>query len=226
MSDTVADQFADTEATKPRARPRPRRPRLPPWRDPVVHFWLTACVLLLLLAPLVVVPRHGTITLATDLPALQAAWLPALLATALAALLGLPAGAALWWYRLGERPQLLAPFLAPLLVRGLDSALGLPPVAALLVQGMMLVPLVAVGLLATLGRLHPTALHGAIANGATPALLLTRLVLPLAVPGALAALLLGWLLLLDGATGVVAPWLQAVALAVLATATMPWPERR
>jgi len=215
---------ADDWVAPPQAAPvRDRQRRVIPfWRRGALRFWITAAVLLLLAGPLLLVRQGSGLALATDMPALRDAALPALLATLLAALVGLPIGAALWWRGLGDRPHMLAPFLAPLLVRGLDSSVGLPPLALLAVQAALLLPLLAMSLLASLSRLPPASFEGAAACGATPSTIALHLVLPLALPGALAGALLGYLLLLDGATGAVAVWLQAVALAVLAAATLPW----
>ena len=214
---------AEDWVVPPPAPVRDRQRRvIPLWRRASLRFWITAAVLLLLATPLLLV-RHGTsLGLATNLPALRDAALPALLATLLASVVGLPIGAALWWRGLGDRPHLLAPFLAPLLVRGLDSGLDVSPLAQTWVQAALLVPLLAMSLLASLSRLPPASFEGAAACGATPSTIALHLVLPLALPGAVAGMLLGLLLLLDGATGAVALWLQAVALAVLAAATLPW----
>jgi hypothetical protein len=190
-----------------------------------VVWWVAAAVVLLLAAPLLLHPQDGALAFGPA-PGLDARLAPGLLAAALAWLFGVPAGGYLWWRGLAPYAALLAPFLAPVLAGALVDAATLSEAMRVLAEAVLLLPLTALATLLSLARLNPESLSGAAANGASPALLASGLILPLAWPGVLLGGTLAVLLALQSAALWLPVPIQATALAALATASLPWPQAK
>lgn len=191
----------------------------------VVFQWVAAAALLVLLAPLLVHPQGGAVAFGPD-PGLAGNVTPAVAAAGLAWLIGVPAGGFLWWRGFAPHAALFAPLLAPVLAGALGDTAALAGAARVLTQAVLLLPLTALALLLALARLDPDALAGAAANGAEPALLARRLVLPLAWPGLLLGGFLAVLLSLQASALWLPVSIQAVVVTALAAAALPWPKRR
>jgi ABC-type spermidine/putrescine transport system permease subunit I len=199
----------------------PPRPRYEAARETLAP-WIAAALLLLLAGSLLLRPAGATLVINPALPALVNQFMPALVRVALAMVVGVPVAILLWLRGGGRAMQWLAPFLAPLLLDGLADTATLARTPLVIAQTLLLVPLMVTTVLATLARLDPAALPGAIACGASFNSLLARLVLPLALPGTLYGGVLGLLLVLQAGGGALPMTLQAVALALLAAAAIPW----